>query len=841
MSEQLLNVISAVGLMLAAIIVLGVYNRHRIALTSLHNQLLITFMSVAGVSVAVAVVIVLVQIHTILVQREGERFSDLAQLNSQHLSQQLAANITRLQDESEKSSLGGTADTAATPLDNLSPNDRLVKIQKQEQEWIDRHFSPALQVAYLNVATLDLENFISSAPELAQVMLTDRYGRVVAIAGLEGNYYRYDNQSWWQKAWNNGQGDTYLGSPRLMPDGKSVVIDVAIPVSYSLEGSTADPFQPGSGVKSSQRLVGVLSALLRVDELINPNKTMLSNATYELLVVDNPTGLILYDTTKDRIGQKIPAYMQGYEGKVSTYQDDTGQNIIYGHALLQTSADLPLLKPLNWTVIVQQPETKVIEMGRFFLPVLVSGLLVILFAALGSVGISWQLTRPIKSLTIVAEAVSSGQFDQPAPVSGPSEFRTLAESFNSMSNRLRQMLANLEQQVATRTKRLEIVATLGERLSAILNLEELLTEVVNQIQARFGYYHAHIYLFDDDHKNLVVAAGTGPAGAEMKAKRHHIPLETMTSLVARAARSGTIVRVDNVREAEDWLPNPLLPDTYSEMAVPIILEEKVVGVLDVQENKLASFDESDAALLRSLANQVAVAMRNARQFEKVETSLAEAHETQRRYMEQAWDKSQAMRHGVGRVQFSLGESRTLSETALQEARRQAIAHKSPAVVTVNGGVTPESSQPITGNDKSKQYALVAPITLGETTIGNLQLHGVDPMRQWNESDLALISAVIDQIAQTSENLRLLNETQERASREQFISQVSDKLRRAPDMQALMKVATEEIAHVLNPARTFIRFDVKTEVVQGHGGNGAASPHPPLQLEAETDALNQDES
>ena len=104
----------------------------------------------------------------------------------------------------------------------------------------------------------------------------------------------------------------------------------------------------------------------------------------------------------------------------------------------------------------------------------------------------------------------------------------------------------------------------------------------------------------DPVENLVVAAGTGEAGAEMKAKGHSIRLDARTSLVARAARSGEIVRVDDVREAEDWLPNPLLPHTCSEMAVPIILEGGVVGVLDVQEDKIVGLDEGDANLLRSL-------------------------------------------------------------------------------------------------------------------------------------------------------------------------------------------------------------------------------------------------
>jgi GAF domain-containing protein len=256
------------------------------------------------------------------------------------------------------------------------------------------------------------------------------------------------------------------------------------------------------------------------------------------------------------------------------------------------------------------------------------------------------------------------------------------------------------------------------------------------------------------------------------------------------------------------------------MAVPITLEGKVVGVLDVQENRIAGLDEGDAALLRSLANQVAVAINNARLFEEVETALADARAAQRRYVEQAWDASTVARRSASRVQFSLGESTTLSEFILAEARKRALTQTEPSVIAINQHdevVTEEllldSEESTVTESDDLQHILVAPIALGETVIGNLQLHEVDPNRQWSEGELALIEAVIDQVAQTAENLRLFDQTRERASREQLISQVSDKLRRAPDMESLMKVATSEISRVLNPARTFIRFDPNDKSVE----------------------------
>jgi ABC-type sugar transport system substrate-binding protein/HAMP domain-containing protein len=248
---------------------------------------------------------------------------------------------------------------------------------------------------------------------------------------------------------------------------------------------------------------------------------------------------------------------------------------------------------------------------------------------------------------------------------------------------------------------------------------------------------------------------------------------------------------------EGWLPNPLLPDTKAEISVPINLEDQVVGVLDVQADKVDSLDETDANILRSLANQVAVAIRNARQFAQVQAALAEAGELQRRYVEQSWDRSRVIRKNVSRVQFSLGESASLDEAFIHQAKQQALLSRKPTVVSFNGQQ----------DDLLGQHALVAPIMLRDVVIGDLQLHEGDARREWTESELALITAVVDQVAQAAENLRLLDETQERASREQLISQISNKMRRAPDMESLLKVAVTELSRALNPARTFVRMDL----------------------------------
>jgi GAF domain-containing protein len=228
-----------------------------------------------------------------------------------------------------------------------------------------------------------------------------------------------------------------------------------------------------------------------------------------------------------------------------------------------------------------------------------------------------------------------------------------------------------------------------------------------------------------------------------------------------------------------------------------------VGVLDVQEDEIAGLDEGDANLLRSLASEVAVAIRNARLFAGVESALAEARELQQQYVEQAWDRAKLTRRGVNRVQFNLGEMTTLPEMAIQQAREQALKQTEPTVVTIEAPANGGEANPVSAN----LQALVAPVVLRDVPIGSVQFHGIDPKRQWTEGELAFIDTIIDQVVQAAENLRLFEETRERAVREQAIREVTDRLRSAPNLERLTVIATEELGRYLSATHAKLKLGI----------------------------------
>ncbi len=260
---------------------------------------------------------------------------------------------------------------------------------------------------------------------------------------------------------------------------------------------------------------------------------------------------------------------------------------------------------------------------------LVGGILLALVIAGTAIITFSNIARPLEQMTETASALAAGQLDRRVDVEWGDEFGRLGNAFNEMADRLQSSHAELEQRVLERTRALQrremqlrVSAVVSRAATSILDVDELLRTTVNLIRNEFNLYFAAIFLLDEAGAWVVLHEATGEAGQQLQAEGFKLALDDQSMVGWTAAHRQPRIALD-VGEDAVHLVNPLLPDTRSEMTLPLVVGERLLGVLDVQSTEEAAFDEEDVQTLRIMADQIAVAIDNARKFSD-EAMLLEA-------------------------------------------------------------------------------------------------------------------------------------------------------------------------------------------------------------------------
>jgi len=249
-------------------------------------------------------------------------------------------------------------------------------------------------------------------------------------------------------------------------------------------------------------------------------------------------------------------------------------------------------------------------------------LIAVLLAAGGvSILLSRFLSGPIVRLTQVAEQVTAGDMEAQAKVESADETGTLANAFNRMTAQLRDFIGTLESRVTERTRNLELAAEVGRTVSQVRALDVMLKDAAELIRKQFDLYYVQVYLTDASQTNLVLQSGTGSVGEQLISRSHSLPLNT-NSINGRAAVEKKSVVISDTIASLTFKPNPLLPNTRSEMAVPLLVGDRVVGVLDMQSEHAGSLNQETLPAFEALAGQLAIAIQNANLLEEAKQARA---------------------------------------------------------------------------------------------------------------------------------------------------------------------------------------------------------------------------
>lgn len=440
-----------------------------------------------------------------------------------------------------------------------------------------------------------------------------------------------------------------------------------------------------------------------------------------------------------------------------------------------------------------------------FLPLVAFGIFLGLFYFLNQ-----SIVSRLKELEFITQRVSNGELNLSAKVDSRDEIGRLAYAFNNMTNQVGDLLGNLEEKVIERTSQLETVVEVSQRLSSILDLSDLMHEVVNLTKETFKFYHVHIYLLDEWGETLMMIEGYGEAGAEMKQQRHSIPLAAPKSLVARAAREGQIITIDNVHQNPHWLPNSLLPETRSEAAVPIYLVNEIVGVLDVQSEEYSGITEEHEKVLQALASQLATAVGNARLFQQTQEALHRAETLQNLYTGDAWQKLTKTRMS----NFEINRSSALPplpESLTPEAEA-ALQQKQTINLISNGSSHSQNEKDEKQEMNGMSHQLATPLKLRNQVIGILGLQDNNSERQWTSDEIALIEAVSEQMSLALENARLFDETGRRAGRERIITDVTQQVWASGELESIMQAAVEQLGAKLDAFKVVIRLGTQDKLL-----------------------------
>lgn len=363
----------------------------------------------------------------------------------------------------------------------------------------------------------------------------------------------------------------------------------------------------------------------------------------------------------------------------------------------------------------------------------------------------------------------------------------LQELNQSLEERVSNRTAELEmanQRNERRARQFEAIAQVARATTSMQDEDSLLFRLAQVISEQFGFYHVGIFLLDDQRENAILRASNSEGGRRMLARRHSLKVGQI-GIVGHVASSGNPRIALDVEEDSAFKDNPDLPDTRSELALPLRDARQIIGVLDVQSTEAKAFLPEDTETLYTLADQVAIAIQNARSHEATHRLLEEAQRTSESYIKEAWRLIQAQEKRIGYV---------VSDNNIKPLEK---FNDFPYInkITQQGEGLVEDGE--TGT-------LAVPIHLRGEVVGVLDIR-VPSGHEWDPDEVDIAKAVADRLSLALESATLLHTTQRRAEIERLTADISGKIGASVNMRNVLQTAVEELGRVLPGSEVVIQF------------------------------------
>ncbi len=315
--------------------------------------------------------------------------------------------------------------------------------------------------------------------------------------------------------------------------------------------------------------------------------------------------------------------------------------------------------------------------------------------------------------------------------------------------------AQVQQAFERRGYQVQVSTEISQEVASASELSDLFERVVTLIKERLGYYHTQLLRYDPAQDAVVLINGYGETGQKMLAGGHQMPMGA--GLIGTAAASGKTVLRSTLAEDPDWQPNPLLPETKGEIAMPIKWQDTVLGVLDVQSNQAGALTEDDRLLLEGLCGQVAVAIEQTRLRQEMAERLEEVNRLYRTMSHEGWKEYRDTTDLPAGFMFDQAGIRPVDETVLAD----------------------------------ELFANIPMRVLGGEIVGTLTVAN-DPQHPTSPEEYTFLQQVSDQIALALESARLFDQTQSALAQSERLFEASRSVAQAADLQELLKATVETL-------------------------------------------------